>query len=167
MPPPWDRALTTTGDDNELLHRRWSEEAVRGSWESSLARSLSSPAVLEQRSSGPGVFSKLPIQGGHYAKMMDEWLARQKTDKHSTVFGAVSGLTRGARSVSGPARLPTSSSPSSATERQNVLTNSHSPPSGTCERAVHGSDDSELRNEETTPTELLGMGAFADARESR
>lgn len=155
--PQMDSSISAHGQDPS---RRWSEETIRGSYESSYQRSISSPAVLERHSSGPGPVSAVPTLNRTYTKMMDEWLVRRQTDQPAIVIGAVSNLSRGQLCPQAANNAHDAQNPISSTESSSPISPIQRRESDRHRMPGHAREDA-------TPTELLGVGAFASAGDPR
>ena len=141
------------------VSRKWSDEAVRGSVESSFYRSSSgSPA---QEEAAP------QTDDNTNPNLIDEWLSHQETEDPSTMIDAVSDLVT-------PISSPTTSVDSATFATQQGL---HRPtveslmPAASSSRPVKSSTNTRISPREPTPQstaqDLLGVGAFAEPSRPR
>ena len=138
------------------VSRKWSEEAVRGSVQSSLHRLSSERSVQEEEPL---------VEDDTTASLIDEWLSHQETEDVSTVIYAVSTLST---PISSPANSDDSSTFATQAGLSQPTMDSLMPPGSTV-RPAKKNPKKRPREPTVNSTEndLLGVGSFADGQRPR
>lgn len=171
--------------------RQWSEEAVKGSWQSTRYQSFSSPTPRNQNPAWMRI-DTLSDSSVHHSKqaMVNQWLGQQNTQDPSATIDAVqSELTTPTTSTISPAISDAATFPSRISDihpayalqnasltppskssrwQQHLRESSTSSSQDRSYRySEHRSTDNHSANHTRIDSELAGVGSFADADNSR